>query len=224
MSLAVPAVAVLERLKAFGVVPVVEVESLEDALPLVDALTAGGLPLAEITFRTKAAPAVIDTIARNRPEFLLGAGTVLSAAQLTSARDLGAVFSVSPGFSYKVCAAALDAQFPHVPGVVTPSEVLACLDAGFRHLKFFPAAASGGPAAVAALGAPFASLAVSFMPTGGVTANTLVDYLSMRPVFAVGGTWIAPRADIAAGRWSDIRDRAAAALTIAREANLISSS
>lgn len=220
LGLNAAAATVFERLKAFGVVPVVEVEAIEDALPLADALATGGLPVAEITFRTKAAPAVIAAIAASRPEFLLGAGTVLDAAQLTTARDLGAMFSVSPGFSSTVCAAALEAQFPHVPGVVTPSDVISCLDAGFRHLKFFPAAVSGGPAALAALGAPFASLGVSFMPTGGVTAGTLVDYLSMRAVFAVGGTWIAPRGDIATGRWSDISERAATALAIVREAHL----
>ena len=219
MSAAGPSAAdgrddVLTRVAAMGIVPVVEVEREEDAVPLARTLADAGLPVLELTLRTPAALAAIALVAERCPDVLLGAGTLLDPATVSRAASAGAVFGVSPGLHLPSLVAAADAGLPFIPGVVTPSEVLAALAAGARHLKFFPAAAYGGAATLASVAAPVAHTGVRFMPTGGVTADDAATYLRLPAVFAVGGTWIAPRADITAGRWDAIAARARGAVAL----------
>ena len=206
----VVAAQVFASVEALGVVPVVEVDDPERAVPLARTLAEAGLPVLEVTFRTAAAREAVAAIAAEVPEVLLGAGTLLSAEMVADAAAAGAAFGVSPGVSASVLRAADEAGLPFVPGAVTPSEVIACWEAGARHLKFFPAGAYGGASTLAALAGPFAWTGVRFMPTGGVSTANAAQYLAMPSVFAVGGTWIAPREDVVAGRWDRIRERAGA--------------
>jgi 2-dehydro-3-deoxyphosphogluconate aldolase / (4S)-4-hydroxy-2-oxoglutarate aldolase len=195
---------VYQRIGQQRVVPVVAIDSVEAALPLADALIAGGLPVAEITFRTEAAAAVIRHLHENRPELLLGAGTLTHPDQAGTARDCGAAFAVAPGFNPRVAQAARQAGLPFSPGVMTPTEIEAALEVGIHVLKFFPAGAAGGVKMLASLSAPYAHLGVKFIPTGGVTLENVEEYLRLPSVLAVGGTWLATREDIAAGRWEKI--------------------
>jgi len=197
-----------------AVVPVVEIDDAAAAVPLARTLAEAGLPVIEVTFRTAAGRDAVAAIAAEVPDFLVGAGTLITAEAVAAAAAAGARFGVSPGTSTACLARAAEVGLPYVPGVVTPSEVMTCLDAGARHIKFFPAGAYGGVQTVAALGGPFGWTGVRFMPTGGVNPGNAAEYLSSPYVFAVGGTWIAPRADIAAGRWDDIRERARVAATL----------
>lgn len=205
---------VFAELEALGVVPVVEVEDSAHAVPLAQALAEAGLPVLEITFRTPAAGEAVAAIAAELPDFLLGAGTLLTPDSVAAAVTAGARFGVSPGVSPRCVAAAAEHDFPFIPGAVTPSEVMTCLDSGANHIKFFPAGAYGGVTALSALAGPFASAGVRFIPTGGVDASNAADYLRLPHVFAVGGTWIAPRSDIAQGRWREIAERARAVATL----------
>ena len=205
-----------DALYSLGVVPVVAIEDASHALPLADALIAGGLPVAEITFRTAAGADVIEIIARERPEMLIGAGTVLSPEQAKRARACGAQFAVAPGLNPDVVRAAFDEELPFFPGVMTPSDVECALSLGCRQLKFFPAGPAGGVPMLKALTAPYKHMGVKFMPTGGVTLENLADYLAVESVTAVGGTWIAATAAIRAGDWSGITERARAAAEVVR--------
>jgi 2-dehydro-3-deoxyphosphogluconate aldolase/(4S)-4-hydroxy-2-oxoglutarate aldolase len=189
------------------VVPVLSVESVDAALPLADALIAGGLPVAEITFRTSAAAEVIRLLHRERPDVLVGAGTVTQPEQARAAKECGAAFAVAPGFNPKVVRAAQEIGLPFTPGVMTPTDVEAALDAGAKVLKFFPAGAAGGVKMLSSLSAPYAHLGVRFIPTGGVSLENVKDYLRERAVLAVGGTWLATKEDISAGRWEKIAER-----------------
>jgi 2-dehydro-3-deoxyphosphogluconate aldolase/(4S)-4-hydroxy-2-oxoglutarate aldolase len=177
----------------------------------------GGLPLVEVTFRTAAAAEVISRIADNRPEILVGAGTVLTRENLQSAKACGAKFGVAPGLNPDIVTQAKAMDLPFVPGVATPSEVERALSLGCRVLKFFPSEALGGLEMLKAITAPYAHTGVRFVPTGGVTAANLEAYLSFKSVAAVGGTWIAKQDDIAAGKWSEIRARCQAAAAIVRK-------
>ncbi len=199
--------SVVDRLSQYGVVPVIAIDSVEDALPLADALLEGGLPVAEITFRTAAAADVIARLATERPSLILGAGTVLTAENLHAARDCGAQFALAPGFNPAIVSQAQALGLPFVPGVATPSDIEGAMAAGCRVLKFFPAGALGGPAMLKALSGPYAHTGVRFVPTGGVTADNLSDFLSLDVVAAVGGTWIAKKEDLAAGNWQAITER-----------------
>ena len=205
---------VFEKIAEFGVVPVIAIDSAEQALPLADALIAGGLPLAEITFRTEAAAETISTIAKNRPQMLVGAGTVLNPATVAAARDAGAAFAVAPGLNARVVGSARAFGLPFVPGTANPSDVEIGLELGCKLLKFFPAEALGGAKLLSAIYAPYKHTGVKFMPTGGVTADNLESYLSLPAVAAVGGTWLAKPADIAAGNWDAIAERCRAACKI----------
>jgi 2-dehydro-3-deoxyphosphogluconate aldolase / (4S)-4-hydroxy-2-oxoglutarate aldolase len=207
---------VFEQLTAFGIVPVIAIESAEAALPLADALLEGGLPLAEITFRTAAAAEVIALLTRHRPALLVGAGTLLSAANVKAAREAGARFGVAPGLNPAVVHQAAQAGLPFAPGVCTPSEIERALELGCRVVKFFPAEPSGGVEMVKALAAPYSHLGLRFIPTGGVNAANLEYYLPLKVVAAVGGTWIARPEDLAGGRWQAIRDRCREAVEIVR--------
>lgn len=202
-----------ERLRKAGVVPVVAIDDVADGLPMADALMAGGLPVAEITFRTEAGAEVLRILSRERPEMLVGAGTVLTPQQAREAKDCGAAFAVAPGFNPEVVNAAREAGLPFFPGVMTPSDIEGALSMGCRMLKFFPAGPAGGPSLLKGLMAPYRHLGVSFMPTGGVHLDNLGDYLSLPAVAAAGGTWIAKPDTIAAGDWEGIEAHARAAVT-----------
>jgi 2-dehydro-3-deoxyphosphogluconate aldolase/(4S)-4-hydroxy-2-oxoglutarate aldolase len=197
---------------AIGVVPVIAIERAEDAIALADALLEGGLPVAEITFRTPAAARVLERLSAERPQLLVGAGTVLDLASLQAARDSGARFGVAPGFDRRIVEAAAKAKLPFAPGVMTPSDLSAAVAQGVRIAKFFPAGTAGGPKALAAIGAPFAHLGVSFIPTGGVSLDNLGDWLKLKSVMAVGGTWIARGEDIHKGRFAEIAKNARVAV------------
>jgi 2-dehydro-3-deoxyphosphogluconate aldolase/(4S)-4-hydroxy-2-oxoglutarate aldolase len=197
---------VYDRIARLRVVPVVTVDSVEAALPLADALVAGGLPIAEITFRTPAAADVLRRLCGERPQLLVGAGTVTHPDQVRAAKECGAAFAVAPGLNLKVVRAAQDAGLPFSPGVMTPTEIETALDAGVRVMKFFPAGAAGGVKMLASLAAPYAHLGVRFIPTGGVSLENVQEYLQAKSVLAVGGTWLATQADVAAGRWENIRE------------------
>lgn len=205
-----------ETIAAIGVVPVIAIESAADAVPLADALLEGGLPIAEITFRTAAAADVIARLAEARPELVVGAGTVLDTASLAAARASGARFGLAPGYDPAVVDAAMEAGLPFAPGVMTPSELSLATRRGVRVAKFFPAGTIGGPKALEAIAAPFAHLGVRFVPTGGVTLENMGEWLALKAVVAVGGTWIARTSDIREGRFADITRNARAAVDKAR--------
>ena len=203
--------AVNRKIGQIGVVPVVAIESVDSAVPLADALSECGLPLAEITFRTAAAAAVMEKLGKERPGVMVGAGTILTVENLRRAVDAGAAFGVAPGLNPKVVEEALKLGFPFAPGVMTPSDVEAGLALGLDVLKFFPAGAVGGAKFLKSLAAPYAHTGVRFIPTGGVSPENLAEYLGMSAVLAVGGTWIAAKDAIARGDWDGIRAAARAA-------------
>ena len=206
-----------DKMYEAGVLPVIAIESPDQALPLADALIEGGLPVAEITFRTAAAADVIKLLKKERPQLFLGAGTILSVENLVKAHELGALFGVSPGLNPAICQKAQELGFPFFPGVATPSEIEQGLSFGTKILKFFPAEASGGTAMIKAASAPYAHLGVRFIPTGGVSMKNLEEYLSLKEVLVVGGTWIAKKDMIAEGRWEDIRKAAADAVAVVKK-------
>jgi 2-dehydro-3-deoxyphosphogluconate aldolase / (4S)-4-hydroxy-2-oxoglutarate aldolase len=209
--------SIFDTLSQYGIVPVIAIDDAKDALPLADALIAGGLPVAEITFRTAAAREVIASIAKHRPEVQLGAGTVLTTAQLDAAIEAGARFALSPGLDLDVLGEAVRRGLPFAPGIMTPTELQAALKAGCGLVKFFPATAAGGPNMLKNIAAPYAHTGVGFNPTGGVNMDNLGDWLAIPQVRAVGGTWIATKADIAAGNWDQIAENARAAVARAKD-------
>ncbi len=204
--------SIFQKLSQYGVVPVIALDDASAALPLADALIAGGLPVAEITFRTAAARDTLAAMAKGRPEMLVGAGTVLSDEQVDAAQDAGAQFALSPGLDLDVLAHAAKKGLPFAPGIMTPTDLQAALKAGCQMVKFFPAMPAGGPNMLKNIAAPYAHTGIGFNPTGGVTLDNLGDWLALPEVRAVGGTWIATRADIAAGNWAKITDNARAAV------------
>ncbi len=209
--------APFEQAASLGVVPVIAIERASDAVALADALLEGGLPLAEITFRTEAAAEVSAIMADKRPELLLGAGTILTPQALDAAIAAGARFGLAPGFDGEIVTAAKAKDFPFAPGIMTPSDLTAVARNDLKLAKFFPAKAAGGPAMLEAISAPFAHLGTRFVPTGGVSLDNMHEWLKLGAVAAVGGTWIATKADISEGRWSDIAAKARAAVAKARE-------
>lgn len=209
-------IAVQDVLAAIGtvrVVPVIVIEDAANAEPLARALKDGGLPCAEVTFRTPAAEAALRAMAA-QGEILVGAGTVLREEQVHRAVDAGARYIVTPGFSERVVRACQRAQVPVFPGAATATEVQMALDAGLDVVKFFPAEAAGGLATLKALGGPFPM--VRFIPTGGVSASNLGAYLAHPSVLAVGGSWMVAADLIAAGRFDEVTRLAAEAAGIAR--------
>jgi 2-dehydro-3-deoxyphosphogluconate aldolase / (4S)-4-hydroxy-2-oxoglutarate aldolase len=204
---------VLSALGQARLVPVVVLDDARDADPLAGALVAGGLPVAEVTFRTPAAADAIQAMA-DRGDVLLGAGTVLTPAQVDRAVAAGARYVVSPGLSRAVVERCAEHGVPALPGVVTATEVQAALELGVTTVKFFPAGTSGGPRAIAALAAPFGE--VRFVPTGGIGPADLADYLRIDAVVAVGGSWMVPRDRIAAGDFAAVRRLTAEAVALAR--------
>jgi len=210
--------AIFIRLAQFGIVPVVTIENTEAAIPLADALLEGGLPIVEITFRTAAAAEVIRRITKERPKVIVGAGTVLTPANLEAAKAAGAAFGVAPGLNPQIVKQAQSIGLPFVPGIATPSEIELGLSLGCNYLKFFPAEALGGVAMLEALSAPYKHTGLRFSPSGGVNPANLESYLKLETVAAVGGTWIAKKEDLAAGKWDEIRARCKAVLEIAAKA------
>ncbi len=205
----------------YGVVPVIAIEAINAAIPLADALVAGGLPVAEITFRTAAAAEVIAAMTRHRPELFVGAGTVLTEDNVKAAKAAGARFAVAPGLNPAVVEHAAQAGLPFAPGICTPSEIEQALTLGCRVVKFFPAEAAGGVEMVKALAAPYAHKGIRFLPTGGIHAGNLEHYLAVKAVAAVGGTWIAKPEDLSAGRWDLIRERCREAVEIVRRVRAV---
>jgi 2-dehydro-3-deoxyphosphogluconate aldolase/(4S)-4-hydroxy-2-oxoglutarate aldolase len=205
-----------DRMWKAGVVPVIAIESPDSALPMADALIEGGLAVAEITFRTDAAVEVISALKNNRPDILLGAGTILSVENLKKAAACGAAFGVSPGLNPEILKKAIEMDFPFFPGVVTPSEIEQGLSLGVNVLKFFPSEASGGTSMIKAVSAPYSHLGVKFIPTGGVNLNNLEEYLALPQVLSVGGTWIAKKDAIAAGSWEEIKNNALEVTAVVR--------
>ena len=188
------------------VIPVITIEHEGDAVPLARALTRGGLNVIEVTLRTPAALAAISAIARDVPEVVVGAGTVLRDSDVTHALSAGARFLVSPGLSPELAAAGLASEVPFIPGAITPSEVIMARDLGFSFLKFYPAAGAGGVATLRNYALVFAGIA--FCPTGGVTGENAREYLALSNVPMVGGAWMATPEAIAAADWSGITERA----------------
>ena len=211
---------IFSRIAKLGVVPVIAIENADAAIPLADALIAGGLPVVEITFRTAAAAEVIRRIAKERPQLIVGAGTVLTAANLETAKASGAAFAVAPGLNPETVKQARAMGLPFVPGIATPSDIELGLSLGCKLLKFFPAEANGGVAMLEALSAPYKHTGVHFMPTGGVNPVNLESYLNLDTVAVVGGTWIAKKEDLANERWDDVRTRCKAAADIIAKARL----
>jgi 2-dehydro-3-deoxyphosphogluconate aldolase/(4S)-4-hydroxy-2-oxoglutarate aldolase len=180
------------------------IDRTADAVPLAEALLAGGLNTIEITFRTPTAAESIACIRRALPRAVVGAGTLLSAGDVTKAVDAGAQFGVSPGLSEAVSGAAHAARLPFFPGVVTPTEILRAMELGWKHLKYFPAETFGGVEALKALAGPFGTSGIKFIPTGGITAATLADYLAVPQVAAIGGSWMATRKLVTDRAWGEI--------------------
>jgi 2-dehydro-3-deoxyphosphogluconate aldolase/(4S)-4-hydroxy-2-oxoglutarate aldolase len=203
-----------DRLRAAGVVPVAEVEDAGRAVALAQALEAGGLPVVEVTFRTEAAAEALRQIARDAPRVFLIAGTVTSTRQADIALEAGVKMLVAPGLNRAVVEHARRIGLPMMPGVCTPSEVEAAISLGLAAVKLFPIEPIGGLRYLRAIAAPYP--AMTWNPTGGITAETLPGYLAVESVLACGGSWVAPRADIAAGRFEEIAARAAAVVEIVR--------
>ncbi len=192
---------VIQQIAKLKIVPVVAIENAGDAQKLGEALVAGGLPIAEITFRTAAAPEAIKASAKI-PGMLVGAGTVLTVDQVKKAVDLGAKFIVSPGLNPKVVGYCVEQKIPVTPGVVTPGEIEQALDFGLNVVKFFPAESFGGVKTIKALAAPYGMM--KFMPTGGVTTANLEEYLKTPAVLACGGSWMVTKELISGGKFDEI--------------------
>ena len=193
---------VLSRLAAAGVVPVVVLDNAADAVPTAKAMVAGGIDVMEITFRTAAAADSIRAVAAEVPEMLVGAGTVLNLEQCKLAVECGGKFIVSPGYDEETVAWCVENGVAVTPGCVTPTEIMAALKHGLKVVKFFPANVYGGLSAIKALSGPFVGL--KFIPTGGVNQQNLGEFVSNPSIHAVGGSWVCPKADIAAHNFDKI--------------------
>lgn len=194
------------------VIPVIVVDRVEDAVPLARALVAGGVKVLEVTLRTPAALAAISAMVREVPEAIVGAGTVRTAADARAARDAGAAFAVSPGYTTALGAACRDIGLPLLPGVATASEVMAAQDDGLSFLKFFPAVAAGGVPMLKSLAGPFPD--VVFCPTGGITLDSAPQFLGLPNVAVCGGSWLTPADALRAGDWDRVRRLAAEAAAL----------
>jgi 2-dehydro-3-deoxyphosphogluconate aldolase / (4S)-4-hydroxy-2-oxoglutarate aldolase len=193
----------LDKLGQIKLIPVVVIENAADAAPLGQALIEGGLPCAEVTFRTAAAPDAISAMSK-LDGLLLGAGTVLTVDQAKQAVDCGAEFIVTPGFNPKVVGYCVDNGIPITPGVCTPTQIEAALDFGLNAVKFFPAEAFGGLKTLKAISAPYPMM--KFIPTGGINAANIGDYLAFEKVLACGGSWIVKKDLIAANNFQEITE------------------
>ena len=193
---------VLTRLAESIVVPVVVLDKVENAVPTAKAMAAGGIDTMEITFRTACAPQCIKAVAENCPDILVGAGTILNLDQCKLAVEMGAKFIVSPGFSEEVVSWCVENGIAVCPGCVTPTEIMAAMKHGLTLIKFFPANVYGGLNAMKNLAAPFGG--IKFLPTGGVNAANIKEYIDAPFIHAVGGSWVCPKTEINAGNWEKI--------------------
>lgn len=206
---------IYEEIGKLKVVPVVALDDEKDAVALADALIAGGLPVAEITFRTAAAEGSIKAIAEARPEMLVGAGTITTLDQAKRAIAAGAKFLVTPGFSDEITAYAVEQGMPIFPGVCTPTEIMMTLKYDLPVVKFFPAGQYGGLPTIKALNGPFP--AIKFMPTGGVSTKNLKEYLAYSNIVACGGSWMVKKELISEGKFDEITRLTAEAVALAQE-------
>lgn len=206
---------IMKKLGAAGIVPVVVLDDAKDAVPTAKALLAGGVDVMEITFRTAAAADSIKAVCESCPDMLVGAGTVVTLEQCRRALECGATFIVSPGFDEEVVRWCVERGVAVTPGCVTPTEIMAAMKLGLNVVKFFPAGVYGGLAAMKALSAPFGG--VKFIPTGGVDAKNLKEYLQAPFVHAVGGSWLCPKKEIAAGNFDAVTALCREASAIVRE-------
>ncbi|EGY33954.1 keto-hydroxyglutarate-aldolase/keto-deoxy-phosphogluconate aldolase [Aggregatibacter actinomycetemcomitans serotype e str. SC1083] len=193
---------IIEKLRQLKVVPVIALDHAEDILPLADTLAQNGLPVAEITFRSEAAAEAIRLLRANKPDFLIAAGTVLTAEQVVLAKNSGADVVVTPGFNPKIVQLCQDLALPITPGVNNPMAIEATLDVGIDTVKFFPAEASGGVKMIKALLGPYAQLQI--MPTGGIGMQNIKDYLAIPNVVACGGSWFVEKKLISEKNWQEI--------------------
>ena len=193
---------ILKQIGAYGVVPVVKIDNVDDALPLGKALIDGGLPVAEITFRTDAAEEAIRRMSKTYPEMLIGAGTVLTTEQVDKAVAAGAKFIVSPGLNPKVVSYCISKNIPITPGCSNPSDIEAAIELGLDVVKFFPAEACGGLNAIKAMSAPYGG--IKFMPTGGISEKNINEYLAFPKILACGGSWMVKDALITEGKFDEI--------------------
>lgn len=191
-----------EKLAACGVVPVVVIEHAQDAVPTAEAMVAGGINVMEITFRTAAAADAIKAVSQQCPNMLVGAGTVITLEQCKTAVECGAKFIVAPGYDDDVVSWCVENNIPVTPGCVTPTEIMAAMKHGLKVMKFFPANVYGGLGALKALAGPFGG--VKFIPTGGVSAANLAEFIKSPYIHAVGGSWVCPKAEISAHNFEKI--------------------
>mgnify|MGYP002595886585 CR=1 FL=1 len=204
-----------DRMGNAAVVPVVVLDDAADAVPTAKALLAGGVDVMEITFRTAAAADSITAVAKECPDMLVGAGTVITLEQCQKAVEMGAKFIVSPGFDAEVVKWCVDNGVAITPGCVTPSEIMAAMKLGLNVVKFFPSNVYGGLSAMKALSGPFGG--IKFIPTGGINAQNVGEYISAAFIHAVGGSWVCPKADIAAGNFEKITQLAQQATDIVKK-------
>ena len=205
----------IKKMEELSVIPVIKIDNADDASPLAAALKKGGLCAAEVTFRTSAAEQAIKNIAKDYPDFLIIAGTVLTTEQADKAIAAGASAIVSPGLNPEVVKHCLQKGYPVIPGVCTPSEVEQGLALGLEYLKFFPAEAAGGVKMISAMAAPYTK--VKFMPTGGINTKNIADYLNCKAVFACGGSWMVPSDKIQNGEFDEIEKLTAEAVKTVKE-------
>ncbi|RLM23080.1 keto-deoxy-phosphogluconate aldolase [Brenneria alni] len=201
-------------LTAGPVVPVIVVNKLEHAIPMAKALVAGGVRVLELTLRTDCAVDAIRAIAKEVPEAIVGAGTVTNPQQLADVTEAGAQFAISPGLTEPLLKAATESGIPLIPGISTVSELMLGMDYGLREFKFFPAEANGGVKALQAIAGPFAQ--IRFCPTGGITPNNYRDYLALKSVLCVGGTWLVPNDALESGDYARITELAREAVAGAK--------
>jgi 2-dehydro-3-deoxyphosphogluconate aldolase / (4S)-4-hydroxy-2-oxoglutarate aldolase len=195
------------------ILPAVTFSSPEEALPVAEAILAGGLRVIEVPFRSGVAGTAISMIRAKFPEMYVGAGTLLTDKQMSHALDAGAQFGLAPGFNPSICKNAIQYNFPFIPGVMTPSEIELTAEMGFKILKLFPAAQMGGISFLSAIRSVYVQLQIQFIPMGGVSINNMADYLSLKNVIAVGGSWLATGELVAAKQFGKITEQVREALT-----------
>ena len=210
-----PENTVYDKMAQAGVIPVVVIDDAKDAVPAAEAILSGGISVIEITFRTSAAAQAIRNIAESCPDILVGAGTVLTLDQCIQAVEAGAKFIVSPGLDPEVARWCMNEHVPMTPGVVTPTEIMTAMRYGYHILKFFPSAAMGGVSTMKALNGPFKN--VSFIPTGGINTGNLEEYLKAPFVWAVGGSWLCTKNDIASGDFNNITAKCTEASSLVKK-------
>lgn len=199
-----PETRIIDTISKSRIIPVVVLEHVNDAIPLAEALLEGGLDVMEITLRTKAAPQCIELIANRLPDMLLGAGTVITKDQVRQARDLGAQFALAPGLNPEIVETANSVGLFFAPGVMTPSDIECALSHECKWLKFFPASAVGGPSMIRSISGPYAHTGIRLLPTGGISADTMMQYLAIPIVAAIGGSWMVDAELVRNKNWKTI--------------------